>query len=75
MAQVAKMVTWVPISHEWLLDSGMHQCDASCPPPYMPPPVPLRTRLRYRLRFILWPVRHLHEYRLVHRDDIRDWRE
>lgn len=69
--QVHKIATYMPITHELLVDSGGHVCDDTCPPaPPPPPPVPLRRRVRYALRRARWRVVRIGGLRLVHRDRI-----
>lgn len=63
---------YIPVSHEQLVDSGTHQCDQHCPPPWVPPVLTRRERVMVRLRSVAWRIRRLPGYRLVHRDDICD---
>lgn len=65
-----KIPTYIPVTHELLVDSGGHTCDATCPPPYVPPPVPLARRARLRLRRARHRLARVGGLRLVHKDRI-----
>lgn len=79
--QTVKMATaYIPVSHEALLDSGRHTCGPQCPPPATMTGAASRTAdLRFRLRRYWhpwwWRLTHVHEFRIVHRSEIREWDE
>jgi hypothetical protein len=69
---VVKHGAFVRIPHELLLDSGLHECDDTCPAPWMPPVLTPKQRALRQARRLWWAVRQIPSLRIVHKDDICD---
>lgn len=72
--QVYKMTAHMPVPHGVLVDLPGHVCGPGCPSPFTSGPASRTADFRYRLRRYWhpwwWTLRHLHEYRIVHRSRI-----